>query len=162
MASSQLPSPNEFVVSLSEGGVEEALASDPSELKPGPMLDDETFIVESPSSDDPRSTWQLLVDRFGSATFVSPVVVDDGSVPSYPTGDVTVRFQKPISDTDLEAFAASNGLELKGRNEFVAEQASFRPQDRRGTYLPDLVEQLEADDSVGAAWLNTRSIYKRA
>jgi hypothetical protein len=162
MASSQLPSPSEFVVNLSEGGVEEALASGASELKPGPMLDDETFLVESPSSDDPRSTWQRLVDQFGSATFVSPVVVDDGSVPSYPTGDVTVRFQKPLSDGDLEAFAASNDLVLKSRNEFVKEQASFRPRDRRGTYLPDLVEQLERDEGVGAVWLNTRSVYKRA
>ena len=56
----------------------------------------------------------------------------------------------------------SNGLELRSRNEFVAEQVSFRPRDQRGTYLPDLVDKLQGEHAVGAAWLNTRSIYKRA
>jgi hypothetical protein len=162
MASSQLPSPSEFVVNVPEGGIEDALAAGSGEVKPGPMLDDHTFLVELPSPEDPRTAWRRLVDQFGSATWVSPVVVDDGSVPHYPTGDVTVRFRTPPSNADLEAFAASNGLELNARNEFVAEQASFRPRDRRGTYLPDLVKQLERDDAVGTVWLNTKSVYKRA
>jgi hypothetical protein len=162
MGSSQLPSQSEFVVNVSEGDLEEALAAGSSEAATGPRLDEHTFLVELPSPDDPRSAWQRLVDQFGSASWVSPVVVDDGSVPHYPTGDVTVRFRAPVSDSELEAFAASNGLELNARNEFVAEQASFRPQDRRGTYLPDLVEHLERDDAVGAVWLNTKSAYKRA
>jgi hypothetical protein len=159
---SQLPSSSEFLVSVDNGRLEEALASSPSDAKPGTILDDHSFVIELPLSEDARSAWQRLVGEVGAASFVSPIVVDEGEVQHFPTGDVTVRFHSPLSDADLDQFARSNGLELKSRNEFVKEQASFRPTDLRGTYLPDLVEQLEREDAVGTAWLNTRTAYKRA
>ncbi len=161
MASSQFPSPSEFVVSMTDGGLDEALAG-PDGSWPTSALDEGSFLVELPDGSDPREAWERLLDRFGSAAWVSPVVIDDGSMPHYPTGDVTVRFRGPMHDEDLERFAESNGLELRARNEFVAEQASFQPRDPRGTYLPELVDRLEHEDAVETAWLNTKSVYRRA
>lgn len=161
MAASQIPSSSEFVVSMTEGGLDEALAG-PDGLRPTEVLDEGSFLIELPDESGPRAAWKRLVDRYSSAAWVSPVVIDDGSMPHYPTGDVTVRFRGPIPDEDLDRFAESNGLELRARNEFVAEQASFQPRDPRGTYLPELVEQLEREDAVETAWLNTKSVYRRA
>lgn len=161
MATSQVPSPSEFVVSVTDGGLDEALAG-PDGIGPTEILDEGSFVIQLPVQSDPRAAWELLVNRYRSAAWVSPVVMDDGSMPHYPTGDVTARFRRPMSDEDLERFAESNGLELRSRNEFVAEQASFHPRDSRGTYLPELVEQMQGDDAVEGAWLNTRSVYRRA
>lgn len=162
MASSQLPSPSEFLVSVTEGGLEEALAGPPDGVWPAKVLDERSFVIELPVQSDPRAAWRRLVDQYNSAAWVSPVVLDDGRISHYPTGDVTVRFRRSISNEDLHRFAESNGLELGSRNEFIAAQASFRPRDPRGTYLPDLVEQLQHEDAVGEAWLNTKSVYRRA
>jgi hypothetical protein len=161
MTASQLPSPSEFVVSMTDGGLDEALAA-PDDPVPTSFLDDGSFIIELPDESDPRAAWKRLVDRYGAAAWVSPVVFDEGSIPHYPTGDVTVRFRGEVPDEEMQRFAESNGLELLARNEFVPEQASFHPRDPRGTYLPELVEQLEREDAVETAWLNTKSIYKRA
>lgn len=161
MAPTQFPSPREFLVSVPEGALEEALAQ-PEGLGRGKRLDERSLVVELPGQSDPRAAWRQLVDRFRSAAWVSPVVVDDGRNLHYPTGDITVRFRRAVSDKRLQQFADSNGLELRSRNEFITEQASFGPRDPRGTYLPDLVEQLQHEDAVGAAWLNTKTFYKRA
>lgn len=160
MVSSQIPSATEFLVNMGDGDADQSLATEVGSS--GQMLDDRNLVVELPDQTDPRESWRRLINRYQSAAWVSPIVVDDGLVPHYPTGDVTVRFHTPPSDTDLEAFAERNGLSLGTRNEFVPEQASFRPSDMRGTYLPDLVDQLQSQDDVGSAWLNTKSVYKRA
>jgi len=161
MTSSQLPSPSEFVVSMA-GGLDGKALAGPDGVSPTVILDEGSFLVELRDQSDPRAAWERLVEQFSSAAWVSPVVMDDGSIPHYPTGDVTVRFRGPMPDEDLKRFAESNGLELRARNEFVAQQASFHPRDPRGTYLPELVEQLRREDAVEAAWLNTKSIYRRA
>jgi len=161
MAASQLPSPSEFVVSITDGGLDEALAA-PDGLMPTSVLDEGSFVIELPDESDPRAAWKRLVDQYGTAAWVSPVVVDESSIPHYPTGDVTVRFRGAVPDEEVQRFAESNGLELRARNEFVPEQASFHPRDPRGTYLPELVEQLQREDAVETAWLNTKSVYRRA
>jgi hypothetical protein len=161
MAASQLPSSTDFVVNVPEGDVEAALADSRTEAQRREVLDEASFVVELPVQTDPRDAWKRLIEQFSPAAWVSPVVVDEGDTPHYPTGDVTVRFTKPLSDGELQRFAEANDLELRSRNEFVAEQASFRPRDLRATYLPDLVARLEDDGDVGMAWLNTKTRYKR-
>jgi hypothetical protein len=160
MASSQIPSSKEFVVSMGSEPIDNSFGTDTDGS--GATPSDRTMVVPQPENTDPRDSWRRLIDQFPSAAWVSPVVVDASSEPHYPTGDVTVRFHARPSDADLETFAEHNGLELRARNEFVPEQASFRPRDARGTYLPDLVDGLERDDIVKTAWLNTKSAYKRA
>jgi hypothetical protein len=159
MASSQIPSAKEFVVNM---GTEPGDASGPDSAGSGVAPGERTMVVPLPEETDPRDSWRRLVDEFPSAAWVSPVVVDASSEPHYPTGDVSVRFHASPSDTDLEVFAEHNGLELRARNEFVPAQVSFRPRDARGTYLPDLVQDLERDETVKSAWLNTKTAYKRA
>ena len=146
---------------MTDGGLDEALAS-PDDPMPASILDEGSFLIELPDESDPRAAWKRLVDRYGMEAWISPVVFDEGSIPHYPTGDVTVRFRDAVPDEVMQRFAESNGLELRARNEFVPEQASFHPRDPRGTYLPELVEQLQREDAVETAWLNTKSVYKRA
>ncbi len=160
MASSQIPSSKEFVVSLGAESDDGTLS--PDDDGSGATPTDRTVVIPLAEDTDPRDSWRRLVDEFPAAAWISPVVVDASSEPHYPTGDVTVRFHAPLSDAALVAFAEHNGLELRTRNEFVSEQASFRPRHARETYLPDLVDGLEQDDSVKTAWLNTKSAYKRA
>jgi hypothetical protein len=161
MVSAQVPSPRKFVVNVHEGGLEEALARRDPDIAQGPILDDRNFVIELSAPDNPRAAWKRLVDRFGSAAWISPAVVDSTDESHFPTGDVTVRFRRPLSDGDLVKFADANGLELRSRNEFIAKQASFTPRDLRATYLPDLAEQLGREDPVEMVWLNTKSAYKR-
>lgn len=116
--------------------------------------------VRNPSK-DAKATWKQLLDDAVDALWAAPVLVDKGGAPHYPTGDVTVRLRSALSDDELKEFAANHDLELRARNEFVPEQASFRPANLRGTYLPDLLTELEAEDNVSAAWANTRSHYQR-
>ncbi len=161
MASSQLPSPREFLVHVREGSAADAAVDLPEGATSAPM-DDGSILVELEDAGDPRATWGRLLEHLGSADWISPVVLDGTEEPHFPTGDITVRFEAPLSDTALHGFAESNGLEFRERNEFIAEQVSFRPRDPRGTYLPDLVERLRDDGAVANAWLNTKSAYRRA
>lgn len=111
---------------------------------------------------EPKTAWQRVLDGMESAQWVAPVLLDEQSQPHFPTGDVSVRFDHTPSETELEKFAAAHGLELKGRNEFIPEQASFRPADLRHTYLPDLLRALGSEKGVAAAWANTLSRYRPA
>jgi hypothetical protein len=76
------------------------------------------------------------------------------------TGEITVRFQEALDDHQLQRFASGYGLRLLRRNEFVPQQAVFKPADR--TNLSTLVRTIEGDGSTKAVWLNTLSRYARA
>ncbi len=110
---------------------------------------------------DPKSAWQRILDRAGSAQWVAPLLLDDRSHPHFPTGDVTVRFIRAPSEAELGQFAQAHGLHLRGRNEFISEQASFTLAHPRRTYLPDLLQFLGQEEGVAAAWANTLSHYRR-
>jgi hypothetical protein len=77
-----------------------------------------------------------------------------------PTGEITVRFRDVPDDRQLQHFASGYGLRLLRRNDFVPQQAVFRPADR--TDLSSLVRTIEGDGSTKAVWLNTLSRYTRA
>jgi hypothetical protein len=77
-----------------------------------------------------------------------------------PTGEITVRFREVPDDRQLQHFASGYGLRLLRRNDFVPQQAVFRPADR--TDLSSLVRTIEGDGSTKAVWLNTLSRYTRA
>lgn len=77
-----------------------------------------------------------------------------------PTGEITVRFREVPDDRQLQHFASGYGLRLLRRNDFVPQQAVFRPSDR--TDLSSLVRTIEGDGSTKAVWLNTLSRYNRA
>jgi hypothetical protein len=160
MSASQIPSTGEFVVGLEDHDSEQSLAWEAEGL--GHLIDDQTLVIQTPADVDPRESWRRLVEEHPSAAWVSPVLLDDGQIPHYPTGDISVRFMKPPSDEDIEVFSDRNRLEVRSRNEFMPEQVSFRPRDRRATYLPDLVEQIDHEDDVESAWLSTKSVYSRA
>jgi len=111
---------------------------------------------------DARATWQRLQVQAGVQHRVHPVLLDERGNAHYPTGEVTVRFRSAPSDAELRAFANAHALDLRGRNEFVGEQAVFLPRDAARTYVPDLVEELSRAEKVQSAWANTRSRYRRA
>jgi hypothetical protein len=150
-----------FVVKESGGGtavVQERLG-EVADVEP---LTDELVLVTTRETDGDRSGWwERIRDAVDSAEWVAPVVVDEAGRPSYPTGTIAVRFAEATSDQDLERFAGEHGLRLVGRNEYVPEQAVFAPTQPRETFLPDLVDRLEGNPRVRAAWPVTISKYDR-
>ena len=76
------------------------------------------------------------------------------------TGEITVRFDAPPSDAQLQQFAAAHDLVVQRRNEFVAEQVVFSP--RLSADLADIIDEVVRVPGVTRAWPNTRSEYRRA
>ncbi len=101
-----------------------------------------------------------MFDRGGIA-WAAPVTGDEGS-DSYPTGEVSVRFDPSVDPSTIDSFVAKHSLELRSRNEFVPTQVTVVPSKPEGTWLPDLVESLNAEPVVNRAWPNTLSSYRRA
>jgi hypothetical protein len=80
---------------------------------------------------------------------------------AYPTGEVSIRFAEPLAGEDLDSFISKHGLQLLRRNEFVPEQVVTAPQAPSGTWLPDVVDKLNAEGVVAKAWPNTLARYRR-
>jgi hypothetical protein len=78
-----------------------------------------------------------------------------------PTGEVSIRFAEPLAGDDLDSFISKHGLQLLRRNEFVPEQVVAAPEAPSGTWLPDVVERLNAEGVVAKAWPNTLARYRR-
>ena len=110
---------------------------------------------------DPRGVWEQIMDEADGAQWVAPVMIDEEGHPHLPTGEVSARFEQAPSLDDLQAFAGSHGLELRSRNEYVKEQATFRMARPRTTYLPDLVRSIGDEQGVRTAWANTLTQYSR-
>jgi hypothetical protein len=108
---------------------------------------------------DAEETWRDIVGA--PVEWAAPAVVDPNGALSYPTGELSVRFNEPPSDEQLERFASELGLLPGRRNEYVAEQAVFRPADPKATYLPAKVREIDQRADVSAAWPNTLSRYRR-
>ena len=116
-----------------------------------PMADDLALVTA-----DQTAPWQDV-----GAEWVAPVVVDETGRPSFPTGAIGVRFDEPLSDGGLQAFAGEHGLRLLRRNEYVPEQAVFAPVASGTTFLPDVVDRLCDDARVQTSWPVTTSAYER-
>lgn len=111
---------------------------------------------------DLKTTRAEILDRIDGVEWAEPLLVDKStSSPLLPTGELSVRFHEPLSDEELIRFADEHGLELRRRNEFVPEQATFAPRERHGEPLPEQVEKLSHERAVSQAWPNTASQYRR-
>jgi hypothetical protein len=118
-----------------------------------PLEDTGLFVVEAKN---PRE----VLDGSGKIAWAAPTVGDTGQE-SYPTGEVSIRFEAAPDQSELDRFVQEHGLELRRRNEFVPEQVVVAPSDARKTWLPDLVEHLNNDGTVAKAWPNMLSRYRR-
>jgi hypothetical protein len=127
-----------------------------------PLEGTDALLLSLPAdSKEPRS-WRQAQEAVGTAGTVQPVLLDEEGEPHYPTGEISVRFKNALEDDELRRFAARHELRLLRRNEFVPQQAVFQPLDGSGSYLPEIVEKLEGEDAIRAAWANTLSRYQRA
>ena len=120
-------------------------------------LDENNLLLRVTKPSSPETQWRELTNLVGSLATVQPVLIDEKGQTLFPTGDVTVRFPKKPTAKQLKDFAAKHGLELRDRNEFVREQATFKTN----TYLPDVLQQIDTDNDIKEAWPNTRSRYQR-
>jgi hypothetical protein len=112
-------------------------------------------------AEDPRAAWRDTLASCPEAKWAAPVLRDADGNELWPTGALIVRFRRRPSDKQLDAVAAEERLVIEARNEFVPEQASFRPRQPRAEYLPDLVARIARRGDVAAAWAGTASHYRR-
>lgn len=124
---------------------------------------EEGVILRLPDAEqEPRYNWQAVRDVVGEDVGVHPVLLDSGGGSHYPTGRITVRFQSPPDEAEVEQFARTHDLETMGKNKFIPSQFTFEPRESAKRYLPDVLEKVRAEGSVKAAWANTLSPYERA
>jgi hypothetical protein len=132
------------------------------ELADVKALTEDLVLVTPRETDGDRSAWwERIRDAVESAEWVAPVVVDEAGRASYPTGAIAIRFLEAPSEGELEELGAEYGLRLLRRNPYVSEQAVFAPAEPRETFLPDLVDRVEDNPRVQAAWPVTVSRYER-
>jgi hypothetical protein len=111
---------------------------------------------------NPETRWAHVRELLGELGTVQPVLLDDFGDAHVPTGEISVRFHEAPPDDRLEEFAAEHGLRLRNRNEFVPQQAVFRPASPSTSYLPRLVQELAQTKDTKAVWANTLTRFHRA
>ena len=84
----------------------------------------------------------------------------DVDEPVHLTGEISVRFNDSPGDEDLRRFTTRYGLRLLRRNEFVAQQMVFKPLDTARS-LPELVQEIEREETTKAVWANTLRRFQR-
>ena len=114
------------------------------------------------SSRDLEAARRRLLDATKDVAWAEPVLLDERNEPQLPTGEVSVRFTRSLSDEELKTFAAEHGLRLRARNEFVPEQATFTRADPRRVSLQELLPSLSEAPEVRSAFANTLSRYRRS
>ena len=110
---------------------------------------------------DPRRAWQHVLDQNPELPWAAPVLVDESGRQLLPTGEITVRFVRPLTRADLEEFSQRYGLTVRSRNDLIPAQVVFLPANRRETYLPELADRLSEAPGVVVAFASTRSGYNR-
>ena len=110
---------------------------------------------------DPESAWSRAGALLGDLGSVQPVLLDELGNPHLPTGEISVRFNEVPADDRLRSFAAEHDLCLRDRNEFVPQQAVFRPA-AASVYLPNLLKELSQAKEAIAVWANTLTRFQRA
>ncbi|MDQ3651339.1 MAG: hypothetical protein M3458_13905 [Acidobacteriota bacterium] len=116
----------------------------------------------SQKTPDAKAAWELIRQKLGEEEIVHPVLLDDSGSPQYPTGEICVRFQSSPSDAQLKRFAASHGLRLHSRNEFMPQQAIFESLKPGEQYVTELVQEIAGEKNIQLAWVNTLSRFDRA
>ena len=162
MPSKLSPSATDYIVALTAGepGTIADRIGDRGSVEPIPGRKDLARLRLRKSATDPREAWALARRAIGDGTRIQPVLLDPDGQEQFPTGEVSVRFHRAISDDDLDRFAARHKLRVVRRNEFVPEQIVFEPVEP-ARYLPDVVDELGASDDARLAWPNTIGKYER-
>lgn len=119
------------------------------------------FVLRLAAGDSAKAAWQSARRALGGALAVYPVLYDRDRAPHYPTGEVTIRFERAPSDADLGTFCGEQRLRLLRRNAFVAQQVVCEPLAATEEFLPEFVGRLAGLPGVAAAWANTQSSYRR-
>jgi len=123
--------------------------------------ENEVVLRLSDAKEETRFNWQAIRDVVGENVGVHPVLLDSGGGSHYPTGRITVRFERPPDEAEVEQFARAHNLETKGKNRFIASQFVFEPRESAKRYLPDVLHEIRAEGSVKSAWADTLSQYER-
>lgn len=139
-----------FVIRLADP---EALHDNLDLTSAEPLEETGLFVVDAP---DPRS----VLTNSQQIAWAAPTIEDVGEE-SYPSGEVSIRFEASLDDADLDSFVKQHELEFRRQNEFVPEQVVVAPTRKRKTWLPDLIQSLNSERVVAKAWPNTLSRYRR-
>jgi len=119
----------------------------------------ELILLEIADEDvDVRRTWEKLQEELGEGFDVFPVILDDEGNQKYPIGRIAMRFREPLSDDELAAFAKEHELSSVERNEYTQKQIAFGIGQK---FLPELLENLQAENSNVRSWAETISAFKR-
>src|SRR5262245_66231241 len=73
-------------------------------------LTDDLVVVTTPQRRANKESWRKLLDENQDVDWAQPVLVDDDGHERYPTGELTVRFDEPPTDEQLQTFAESRSL----------------------------------------------------
>lgn len=157
------PSIDRFVINVRHAGhgALVKLAGAVGVIEPLKGHDDLVVLRLPDGGDEPREAWSRVVHAVGGSLSVEPVMMDETGSPHYPTGRIAVRFKAPPGEGELTTFAERHALRVLSRNKYVPSQVVFEPQDPAACYLPDLVEAVDAEGGVEAAWPETLSEYRR-
>jgi len=159
----QTPSDHLLVASVSDPTKDEAVRrlSSLGNVKPLEGSDRLLLLTIAPGSLDAESAWSRARELLGDLGSVHPVLVDELGEPHFPTGEISVRFHEVPPEDRLQEFAEEHGLRLRDRNEYVPQQAVFRPADSSASYLPKLVQELANTKDTKAVWANTLTRFRR-
>ena len=129
-----------------------------------PLEGNERLLLLSIPADsgEPETRWARAQELLGDLGTVQPVLLDEMGEAHFPTGEISVRFHEVPPDDRLQELAAEHGLRLRDRNEYVPQQAVFRPADPSASYLPRLVQELAGTKDIKAVWANTLTRFRRA
>ncbi|HEX2642630.1 MAG TPA: hypothetical protein VHU81_06540 [Thermoanaerobaculia bacterium] len=129
-----------------------------------PLAESESLLLLSIPAEngDPETRWARIQALLGELGTAQPALVDETGAAHLPTGEISVRFHETQPEARLREFAAEHGLRLRDRNEFVPQQAVFRPADLASSYIPRLLQELAQTKDTKAVWANTLTRFHRA
>jgi hypothetical protein len=159
----QAPSDHLFVVDIGSRERDQAIQrlAPLGTVKPLEGSERLLLLTIAPGSLDAESAWSRARELLGDLGSVHPVLLDELGELHFPTGEISVRFHEVPPDDRLQEFAAEHGLRLRDRNEYVPQQAVFRPVDPSVSYLPKLVQELTDTKDTKAVWANTLTRFRR-
>jgi len=118
-----------------------------------------TLAKSAPSG---KQGWTKLSELLNGKAKVFPVFEDENEAPRYPIGKLQVRFPSRPTDQELRKICQTQGLKVSERNEFVPDQVAFELKKSSDQYLPDLVQQLRAEQGPSTkVWPVTLSQFRR-
>ena len=162
MAETLKPAADQFVLRMPDtaSGVPEAAASLGTVA---PLGDTEPLYLLTLAAQRPaREALMKLAKVLTGMQCAYPVLIDSDGAAHYPTGEVTVRFERTPKAAEVQQFAAAQRLVLQRANESAPQQFVYAPAAPAAEFLPDLVARLASQPGVRTAWANTLSRYRRA